>query len=47
MIHSLAKYYRLSPAKARRLTEMDFWQMRAFDELDASKTEYLLKLRTD
>lgn len=47
MIHTLAKYYRLSPAVCCGLKEIDFWQMRAFEGLEEAKTEYLLKLRTE
>lgn len=45
MIWLLAKYYGLSPMESGRMKEIDFWQMRAFEELEQSKTEYLLNLK--
>lgn len=47
MIWSLAKYYRIAPMNASMMSEIDFWQMAAFENLEQSKTEYLLKLRSE
>ena len=47
MIWRLAKYYSLNPADAGKLKENDFWIMTAFEELEISKTEYLINLRRE
>lgn len=47
MVWSLAKYYKLSPYETGRMREIDYWQMRAFEDLEQARTEYILKLRSD
>lgn len=47
MIWSLAKYYRLSPGKAAKMREIDFWQTVKFEELEQAKNLYFLKLKQE
>ncbi len=46
MIWSLAKYYKLSPHETGRMKEIDFWQMKAFEDMEQAKTDYIMKLRS-
>jgi hypothetical protein len=43
MIHSISKEYSISPETAAKCRELEFWEMTAFINLDALKTEELLK----
>jgi len=47
MIWSLAKYYGLSPGKAAKLREIDFWHTVKFEELEQAKNLYFLKLKQE
>jgi hypothetical protein len=43
MIHSVSKNYSISPIDAERCTELWYWEMTAFENLDAYKNEEFIK----
>lgn len=43
MIHTLAKQYGITKSEAKKYSEIDFWEMLGFENLDTAKEEYLMK----
>ena len=47
MIHTLCKTYGIPKSEAAAHTELDFWEMIAFENLDRAKHEWLLRKMQD
>lgn len=43
MMHSISKNYSIPPQTAARLTELEFWEMTAFENLDSQKNEEFIR----